>query len=99
MGRSVMDLITLYISVVLIIGDSILWNSKTRSLTPIEVMTSFEGKFCVFLHHYGAPSVAIYSLILNSYGRKEPLRKFIKLVIGANLADIKDWYNYMRAQR
>ena len=23
----------------------------------------------------------------------------IKLVIGANLADIKDWYNYVRAQR
>ena len=30
---------------VLIIGDSILWNSKTRSLTPIEVMTSFEGDY------------------------------------------------------
>ena len=32
---------------VLIIGDSILWNSKTRSLTPIEVMTSFEGEYAI----------------------------------------------------
>ena len=31
-------------SMVIIVGDSILWNSKTRKMTPFEVITTQEGK-------------------------------------------------------
>ena len=35
----------------------------------------FLGKFCVILHHHGATLVALWSLFLNSYLRKEDLRR------------------------
>ena len=34
-----------------------------------------KGKFCVFLHHHGVIIVALWSLILNSFGRKKDFRK------------------------
>ena len=30
---------------VIIVVDSILWTSKTRKMTPLEVITTLEGKF------------------------------------------------------
>ena len=32
------------VSVAFIVFDAILWNNKTRDMTPFEIMTTFEGK-------------------------------------------------------
>ena len=57
----------------------------------ISQMSSFWsnlGKFCVFLHHYGGPVIGLWSLMLNSYGRKKDLRKCKKEM---NLQSKHDW--------
>ena len=48
------------------------------------------GKFCVFLHHYAAPLVALWSLMLNSYMRKEDLRRCNELAKLLNLTFIEN---------
>ena len=35
-----------------IVGDSILWNMKTKELTSYELQTTKMGQFCFLLHQY-----------------------------------------------
>ena len=53
----------------------------------------FVGKFCVFLHHYGGPLMALWSLMLNSYLRKEDLRR-CKSKPKRNIFSTINWYTF-----
>ena len=58
-----------------IVGDSILWNKYTKELTASELQTSGMGQFCFLLHQYILGMVAVWTLVINTYLRKEELRK------------------------
>ena len=58
-----------------IVGDSILWNKYTKELTARELQTSGMGQFCFLLHQYILGMVAVWTLVINTYLRKEELRK------------------------
>ena len=66
------------ICMTIIVGDSILWNIKTKELTPHEIQTTGEGQLYFLLHQYILVILAEWSCVLNSYIRKEALRKYVR---------------------
>ena len=58
-----------------IIGDSMLWNIKTKELSSEELQTSGMGQFCFLLHQYILGMVACWTVVLNSFLTKQALRK------------------------
>lgn len=58
-----------------IVGDSLLWNIKTKELTFEEIQNTTEGQFYFLLHQYIFVILVEWSCVLNTYLRKEDLRK------------------------
>ena len=69
-----------------IVGDSLLWNIKTKELTSQEIQTTAEGQFYFLFHQYIVVVVIQWSCVLNSL-RKGDLRKFVRETI----KDILKW--------
>ena len=61
----------------LIVGDSILWNMKTKELTSDEIKSTTEGQVYFLLHQYILVIVGEWSIVLNLWSRNEALRKFV----------------------
>ena len=72
-----------------------IFDQKSRWLQLMWFFTKkiFLGKFCVFLHHYGGPLMALWSLMLNSYLRKEDLRR-CKSKPKRNIFSTINWYTF-----
>ena len=62
----------------IIVGDSILWNIKTKELTPHEIQTTGEGQLYFLLHQYILVMSGEWCCALNPYIRKEALRKYVR---------------------
>ena len=60
-----------------IVGDSLLWNIKTKELTFHEIQNTTEGQFYFVFHQYIVVMMIQWSCVLNTYLRKEALRKFV----------------------
>ena len=59
-----------------VVGDSLLWNIKTKELTSHQIQTTAEGQFYFLFHQYIFSIVISWIGILVSYIRKKALRKF-----------------------
>ena len=61
----------------IIVGDSILWNIKTKELTSYEIQNTTQGQLYFLLHQYILVILAEWSCVLNLYIRNEALRKYV----------------------
>ena len=59
-----------------VVGDSLLWNIKTKELTSHQIQTTAEGQFYFLFHQYIFSIAISWIGILVSYIRKKALRKF-----------------------
>ena len=67
----------LQIYMFVIVGDSLLWNIKTKELTSQEIQTTVEGQFCFLFHQYLVVILIQWTGIVTTYTRKQDLRKFV----------------------
>ena len=61
----------------IVVGDSILWNMKTKELTSYEIKTTTEGQVYFLLHQYILVMLGEWCIVLNLWIRNEALRKFV----------------------
>ena len=69
-----------------IVGDSLLWNIKTKELTSQEIQTTAEGQFYFLFHQYFVVILIQWTGIVTTYTRKEDLRKFVWNTIKDSIA-------------
>ena len=60
-----------------VVGDSLLWNVKTKELTTHEIQTTTEGQFYFIFHEYIFHILTQWTGIVITYTRKQALRKFV----------------------
>ena len=80
---SSVDLITLYVPLILVTFDSILWNGYMKKLSIMEMKTTSYGHFYYIHHQYIFGLLCTWSVAINSFARNKKLRKckiFSKLI-------------------
>ena len=72
---SVLDLVTLYIVVVMVVTEAIQWNFFQKKLSVMEMKTTPSGHFYYIYHQYIYAQLCLWIVAFNSLVRNADLRK------------------------
>ena len=72
---SSIDLMTIWMLMILLTGDAILWNGYMKKLTVEEIKTTGWGHFCYLYHQHLFPQLGLWSFAISTFLRKPKLRK------------------------
>ena len=72
---SSVDLMTIWMMVILITSDAILWNGYIKKLTVEEIKTTGWGHFGYLYHTHLFPQFGLWSFAISTFVRKPNLRK------------------------
>ena len=72
---SSIDLMTIWMIMILLTGDAILWNGYMKKLTVEEIQTTGWGHFCYLYHTHIFAQLAHWIFAISTFLRKPNLRK------------------------
>ena len=72
---SSIDLMTIWMVMILVTGDALLWNSYMKKLTVEEIKTTGWGHFGYLYHTHLFPQFGLWSFAISTFVRKPNLRK------------------------
>ena len=72
---SSIDLMTIWMIMILLTGDAILWNGYMKKLTVEEIQTTGWGHFCYLYHVHLLTQLGLWSFAISTFVRKPNLRK------------------------